>query len=71
MTELSESRLRSIIKTEISTVHSDVKRLSREVERLRTTVEDLKLKVQRVEDSSKYTAGYVAMRLKERYDKSY
>lgn len=45
--------------------------LSSIVSNLQLSIDEIRVRVKHSEESSRYTAGYVAMRLKERYDKQY
>ncbi len=38
---------------------------------LQLSIDDIRARVKQAEESNRYTAGYVAMRLKERYEKHY
>jgi t-SNARE complex subunit (syntaxin) len=111
MSELTDSKVQSIVRSELSNIHQDVKRidsllsriedklndlrnvqtevhqavmdinqlqqqtrnipnnLNQTVTSIQQAIEDIKSRTQRAEESSKYTAGYVAMRLKERYER--
>ena len=50
---------------------SSIPNLSKSLHDINVNLESIRLRVKHAEDLSQYTAGYVAMRLKERYDKSY
>lgn len=45
--------------------------LSATLSQINFAVDEMRARVKRAEETSRYTAGYVAMRLKERYDKQY
>lgn len=42
--------------------------LYQSVQQVHAAIDEIRARAQRVEESARYTAGYVAMRLKERYD---
>lgn len=46
----------------------NVPMLGQSIQRLQAVVDEVRTRAQHTEESSRYTAGYVAMRLKERYD---
>lgn len=48
-----------------------VANLSSTLSQISLAVDEIRARVKRSEETSRYTAGYVAMRLKERYDKNY
>lgn len=57
---------------EIMRMHDQMKgvaNITQAVHQTRALVEEVKIRVQHVEESARYTAGYVAMRLKERYER--
>lgn len=66
------------VQNEVHRMVSDVARMQDQIrtvpgfqpllQQMRTTIDELRVRVQRTEESARYTAGYVAMRLKERYD---
>ena len=59
---------------DIGTLSSQTKgvaNLSSAVSQISLAVDEIRARVKRSEETSRYTAGYVAMRLKERYDKQY
>lgn len=43
--------------------------LAQDIQQIHHAVEEVRIRSQHAEESSKYTAGYVALRLKERFDK--
>lgn len=43
--------------------------LSQSVQHIQTAIDEVRTRAQHAEESARYTAGYVAMRLKERYEK--
>ncbi len=75
-----EARLNELqtVQSEVHRMVSDVTRLQEQlrnvptlgqaVQHIQTIVDEVRSRVQHTEESSRYTAGYVAMRLKERYD---
>lgn len=109
MADLNESTVRSIIRAEIGSLASDIRRditklesriselhslqsdvhrtlssvdkllsqttaianVARGLQNIQLTMDELRTRAQHTEESSRYTAGYVAMRLKERYEKPY
>ncbi|HTK39906.1 MAG TPA: hypothetical protein VL362_03500 [Patescibacteria group bacterium] len=46
-------------------------KLSGLLSQLQLSIDDIRIRAKRSEETSRYTAGYVAMRLRERYDKKY
>lgn len=46
----------------------NVPTLGQAVQHIQAVVDEVRGRAQRAEESARYTAGYVAMRLKERYD---
>lgn len=49
----------------------NITNLSSVLSQLQLSLDEIRVRAKRSEESSRYTAGYVAMRLKERYDKKY
>lgn len=45
--------------------------ISNVLSQIQLSLDEIRVRAKRSEESSRYTAGYVAMRLKERYDKKY
>ncbi len=66
------------LQSEMHRMVSDVTRLQDQLrnmpslyqwsQHVQVTIEEIRARAQRAEESARYTAGYVAMRLKERYD---
>ncbi len=48
-----------------------VTNLTGALSQMQLAIEEIRVRAKRSEETSRYTAGYVAMRLKERYDKNY
>lgn len=45
--------------------------LSSLISQMQISIDEIRVRAKHSEESSRYTAGYVAMRLKERYDQQY
>ncbi len=75
-----ETRLNELhtVQNEVHRMVSDVTRLQdqlrnvpalgQSIQRVQTVVDEIRTRAQHAEESARYTAGYVAMRLKERYE---
>lgn len=78
-----ESRIQSLhsVQSEIHRKVNDIEQalgqtrsiasLASLISQMQLSIDEIRVRTKHSEESSRYTAGYVAMRLKERYDKQY